>query len=222
MDTGHRQRVRRGSAAAFSKASRACRSTCARAGRLGVAAATLLCSVMGAAFASDHPAAHGLTELNAPAPFTREDAVATDSRGSAGTNLRTTELQRRFWLTRGPLDLGWGFGAYSWGAGPGDAAPARGSIGPAGMGSGTATVLTIGMRYRTSTRSAVFADASQLYGGGWSGAETTAGKVGFELRSSRSFLHVAYGGLGLRLAGDTGLTVRPRRGGLGVFVRHAF
>ena len=89
------------------------------------------------------------------------------------------------------------------------------------------TVLTLGMRYKTSPTASFFADASSWRGSSSAGNGGTpdtavAGKVGMEFKSAQSMLHVAYGGLGVRLAGDSKMTVKLRRGGLGVFMRSAF
>ena len=40
--------------------------------------------------------------------------------------------------------------------------------------------------------------------------------MGFELKAARSRWDIAYGGLGLRLASDSGMSLRLRRGGLAV------
>ena len=78
------------------------------------------------------------------------------------------------------------------------------------------------MRYRTSARSSVFADAASWHGNGFDGADAVAGKVGIEFKSAKSRFNIAYGGLGLKLACYARVTVRMRRGGLALFMRSTF
>ena len=85
----------------------------------------------------------------------------------------------------------------------------------------SASVLTLGMRYRTSASSAVFADAASWRGGGLNG-EGVVGKVGLEFKTAKSTLNLAYGGLGLALPGDARMLLRVRRGGLGIALRSSF
>ena len=78
------------------------------------------------------------------------------------------------------------------------------------------------MRYRTSERAAFFADASGVRGLALDGGGVVVGKVGMEFKVAQSRWSVAYGGLGLSLAGDTRMTLRLRKGGLGLSMHSAF
>jgi hypothetical protein len=175
-------------------------------------------SLGGHAFADDDVRS---TPLNEAPRFTRSELSGDVQASPAGYAGETTELQGRWWTTQGRADLGLGLGTLGYGLRP------TGSIaGLVGTGNTTvvasATVLTLGMRYRTSDRSAVFADASSLHGSTFEGNEAVFGKVGFELKSAQSAFHVSYGGLGMNLAGDAHMTVRPKHGGLALFMRTSF
>ena len=84
------------------------------------------------------------------------------------------------------------------------------------------TVLTLGMRYRASEHSTLYADAAGVGPFGAEGGDAVVGKVGVEFKAAQSRWNIAYGGLGLRLGGDTRMTLRVRRGGLGVYMRSNF
>ncbi len=85
-----------------------------------------------------------------------------------------------------------------------------------------ATVMTVGMRYRSSDHATLYADASGVRGHGFDGGEAVVGKVGIEFKAAQSRFGIAYGGLGLKLDGDTRMTVRVKRGGFGIFMRSRF
>ena len=139
-----------------------------------------------------------------------------------GYSGQATALDYRWWLSNGRADLGLGIGTFFYGLRPLDsAAPRRGSV-DAGSVLGSATVLTLGMRYRTSEHSALFADASGWRSAAFRNGDALVGKVGLEFKAARSRWNIAYGGLGLRLSGDTGMTLRLRRGGLAVYMRSTF
>lgn len=132
----------------------------------------------------------------------------------------TLQIAYRHWLTRGRADFGLGIGTLvetarpaiaDAAAAPADAAP---SIAPN-------AVLMVGMRYRASDGSMLYADAARLYGVSRDSPGLVA-KVGVEFKSAESRWNVAYGGLGMRLAGDTNMSVRLRKGGFKVVMRRSF
>jgi hypothetical protein len=84
------------------------------------------------------------------------------------------------------------------------------------------TLLSLGMRYRTSERSALFADAYGVRGVGTHGRDAMLRKVGVEFKTAQSQLSVAYGDLGWSFAGDTRMSVRVRKGGFGLYMRGKF
>jgi hypothetical protein len=167
-----------------------------------------------------YEAALGASANDAPR-FIRNDSAAEPARSAPGYRAETTELGRRWWLSNGRADVGMGLGTISYVSRPTGSLP---GLGPTGSANALAagTVLTLGMRYRTSERSAIYGDAAGVQGVGVEGGQTVVGKVGVEFKSARSRFDIAYGGLGLQLAGDARMTVKVRRGGLGLYMRSAF
>lgn len=162
-----------------------------------------------------------LGQLNAAPRFVRTDPVGPAQPSPPGLSGGATELQGRWWISRGPADLGMGLGTVSYGLRPTGSIPGlMTSSGSNVVASGT--LLTLGMRYRTTDRSAIYADASDLHAPGIEGGDAVFGKVGFELKSAQSSVNISYGGLGLRFSGDTHMTVRVGRGGLGFVMGHSF
>jgi len=53
-------------------------------------------------------------------------------------------------------------------------------------------------------------------------SESSLGDAIARAKSAQSRWNVTYGGLGLHLAGDTRMTLRLRKGGLGIVMRHSF
>ena len=153
--------------------------------------------------------------------LTRSETSVDVGRNLPGYRGESNELSYRWWKSSGRADLGLGLGALTYGTRPTGSVPGLGNTGVSNV-LATGTVLTIGMRYRTSPTSAVYADASGVRGHGFDGGESVVGKVGIEFKAAQSRFNINYGGLGLRLAGDTRMTVRVKRGGLGVFMRSAF
>jgi len=151
----------------------------------------------------------------------RNDSPAEAQRSLPGYRSASTELGYRWWMSRGRADLGLGLGTITYGARATGSVPGLGSEG-AVTAFGSGTVLTLGMRYRTSDRSAIYADAAGVRGPGLDSGDAVVGKVGIEFQAAQSQFNIAYGGLGVRLAGDARMTVRVRRGGLGVFMVRSF
>jgi len=153
--------------------------------------------------------------------FVRSDDPSEARRSAPGYRGETTELSYRWWLSKGRADLGLGVGTLAYVVRPTGSLPGLGGdTGATVLASGT--VLTLGMRYRTSASSAVFADAASWRGAGLNGGDTVVGKVGLEFKTAKSSWNVAYGGLGLTLPGDARMTLRVRRGGLGLYMRSSF
>lgn len=184
----------------------------------------------GVARADDDNATWSATDLrgtlagagsNAAPRLVRNDDPAEPQRSAPGYRSATTELGYRWWLSKGRADLGLGLGTLAYVRRPIGGMPERGADGDATV-LASGTVLTLGMRYRTSARSAVFADAAGWHGAGLNGSDAVVGKVGIEFKSARSRWNIAYGGLGLRLAGDARMTLRVRRGGLAIYMRRSF
>jgi len=183
----------------------------------------------GAAFADDEAIGlAGVTRSSVPgagsndAPrLIRSEMPGDADRSLPGYRAETNELSYRWWRSSGRADLGFGLGTLTYGTRPTGSVPGLGSEGVSSVFA-AGTVMTVGMRYRTSATSAVYADASGVRGYGFDGGEAVVGKVGIEFKAAQSRFNINYGGLGLRLAGDTRMTLRVKRGGLGVFMRSAF
>jgi hypothetical protein len=153
----------------------------------------------------------------------RNDDPAEPGRSAPGYRGETTELGYRWWVSKGRADLGLGLGTLAYVARPTGSLP---GLGPGPDGGATVlasgSVLTLGMRYRTSPSSAVFADAASWRGAGLSGGDALVGKVGLEFKTAKSRWNLAYGGLGLTLPGDARMTLRVRHGGLALYMHSSF
>lgn len=153
--------------------------------------------------------------------LTRTDLPATPLPSLPGYRTDASELSYRWW-SRGELaDLGVGVGSVVQVTRPTGMLPGLAAAGAA-QSSGSATSLLLAVRFRTSERSTVYADAAigRSLGGG--APDPVVGKLGMELKAARSRWDIAYGGLGLRLAGDSGVSLRLRRGGLAVKWQQTF
>jgi hypothetical protein len=162
----------------------------------------------------------GADMLETPS-IVRTELPGEPQRSLPGYRSETTELGYRWWLSRGRADLGLGLGTMSYGVRPTGSVPGLGDA-AASTVLASGTVMTMGVRYRTSDRSAVYADASGLRGHGIEGGEGVVGKVGVQFKLARSRFDIGYGGLGLHLSGDTRMSLRARRGGLGIVMRSSF
>jgi hypothetical protein len=162
----------------------------------------------------------GADTLDAPR-IVRNELPGEPQRSLPGYRSETTELGYRWWLSSGRADLGLGLGTMTYGVRPTGSVPGLGDGGTSTV-LATGTVMTMGVRYRTSERSTVYADASGLRGHRIDGGDALVGKVGVEFKLARSRFDIAYGGLGMQLAGDTRMSLRARRGGLAIFMRSAF
>lgn len=151
--------------------------------------------------------------------FVRSDDPAEPRRSAPGWRGETTELGYRWWFSRGRADLGLGLGTLAYVVRPTGSMPGLVAEGATMLASGT--VLTLGMRYRTSPNSAIVADAASWRGGGQNG-DAVVGKVGLEFKTAKSSLNLSFGGLGLTLPGDARMTLRVRHGGLVLGLRRSF
>ena len=88
----------------------------------------------------------------------------------------------------------------------------------------SAPSLTVGMRYRASPQSTLFADAAGTRGLGFNSGDAYLGKVGVEWNpaSAAARWHIAYGGIGWKLSADSRMTLRIRSGGIGLYMRSQF
>jgi hypothetical protein len=170
----------------------------------------------GAVWADDEP-------MQAPeaAQLTRVDMPNLSTHSAPGYRTDMTELVYRRWVTRGRADVGIGFGSVTLvdranGVLPGQLVDGQSQ--PAGSGA----LLMLGLRYRTTAQSTVYADAAHGRGLGLDGDDHVVGKVGIEFKAVQSNWKIAYGGLGFRLAGDARMTLKLRRSGLAIMMRSTF
>lgn len=198
-----------------------------RMSRIGpvVLLASLLTTV-GSARADDLPLAALPAEATAKAAdeaprFTQADLPATPQRSLPGYRSETSELSYRWWTRGERADLGVGVGSVVQVTRPTGMLPGLAASG-AVQWSGSATALLLGVRVRTSERATVYADAAIGQGLGGAVTDPVSGKLGFELKAARSRWDIAYGGLGLRLAGDSRMSLRLRRSGLAVNWHQSF
>ena len=182
-------------------------------------AAWLAAAGAGAARADDdespEPAARADT-----AQFTRIDTPNLATRSLPGSRTDLTEMTYQRWAARGRADVGFGIGSVMLVDRPNGMLPGR--YADAGLATSSGTSLMLGLRYRTTDRSSIYADATHVTGLGLTGDERVVSKVGIEFKAAKSDWQIAYGGLGFRLAGDTRMTLKPRRGGLGLYMRSSF
>jgi len=172
----------------------------------------------GASAAIEGPAGAGRND--APR-LTRTDVQTEPQRSLPGYRNELTELSYRWWVSTGRADVGVGLGAIAFVARPTGSLQGLNGDGAA-LALASRTVLTVGMRYRTVGGSALFADAAGVRGLGLDRGDAVVSKVGVEFKAAQSLWNLNYGGLGLRLAGDTRMTLRLRKGGFGVSMRRSF
>jgi len=140
---------------------------------------------------------------------------------------RLSDVSVRYWLSRGRTDVGFGIGTLTLTATPLGMPPSA-APGPTLDNStillASAPTLTVGMRYRASPQSTLFADAAGTRGLGLNGGDAYLGKVGVEWKpaSFSSRWNIAYGGIGWKLSSDSRMTLRIRSGGVGLYMRSQF
>jgi hypothetical protein len=123
----------------------------------------------------------------------------------------------RLWVSRGPAAMGVGVGTLGYVRPPLDGRPEPVSL------TGTAPTFSVGLRYRTSMHSAVYADALGTRG---LGPETDGlyvnTKVGMEWKPAKNTFGFDHGTIGVHFDSGYRLSLRPRKGGLGVYLRGQF
>jgi hypothetical protein len=178
-------------------------------------------------------AGHGIGLSGSPRVTRVDLAVSTPSTVLAGVqnlqpdSARLSDISYRFWISRGRADLGVGVGALALTAQPLGAAPSAApntTLDNSTILLASAPSLTVGMRFRASPESTLFADASSTRGFGPDNGDAYLGKVGIEWKpaSLASRWNIAYGGIGWRLSADSRMTLRIRGGGLGLYMRSQF
>ena len=154
-----------------------------------------------------------------PLRFTRADVpnVAASNLPGRRTDLTTVGVER--WVSSGRAGVGFGVGRLALLDRRIDGAPGSDQ---AGVTRASASTLMLGLRYRATDSSSLYAHATNVRGLGAEFDERVVGKVGIEFKAAQSKFGIDYGGLGMRLAGDARMTVKLRRGGVGIFMRSSF
>ena len=124
----------------------------------------------------------------------------------------------RLWMSHGRTDLGVGVGTLGY------VQPrADGRVEGAMSLVDAAPTLSLGLRYRVTPESAVFADASGTRG---LGTDTSNGyvnaKVGLEWKPAKPRFGFEHGAVGMHLDSGYGLALKARHGGLGLYLRGQF
>jgi hypothetical protein len=155
--------------------------------------------------------------------FTRVDTPNVTARNAAGFQTDLTELSYRRWSSHGRTDVGAGFGSVALVDRPIGMIGARPGDGMATTTMASGTTLMLGLRYHTTEKSSIYADATHLRGLGLEGEDRIVSKVGFEFKAAQSDWKIAYGDLlGFRLAGDARMSLKVRRSGLAIMMRSSF
>lgn len=163
------------------------------------------------AVAGDVRHAFSVERLDGPA-LPPESALAP-GRDALGRPLNEIDgVALRWWLRRGRADVGLGIGTIGQRAGGTDGRA------DAPLLYGTSTVV-VGWRWSMGDRSLLYADASGMrrYG-----ADLVQAKVGVEWKPRTSALGFERGALGIRFDSGYRMSLRARRGGLGVYLRSQF
>lgn len=192
-----------------------------RAAVLATAAASLL-SAGGvradeavAAAPGDFHAAISVERIESMLPF--GDAGAVPARDAQARPLNEVDgVALRWWLRRGRADFGLGLGTLGY-----RIAGTESSGAPLALAWGTST-LVVGWRWSMGERSLLYADATGARAPGW-GPDLYQTRVGVEWKTRSAPLGFERGALlGVRFDSGYRMTLRPRRGGLGIYLRGQF
>lgn len=189
----------------------------------GQAGSVAMASLLGRV-AAQAPAAReaGLAAQN-DATGTLSPAMAVaDAQGHVHDEVSRVTISK--WLGRGRASLGLGLGAVGYRAAPGGAssASAAGLMHPA-------PAVTVGVRVDVAPRTTMFADASGT--AVWNAANDPNAqgalyntRVGMEFKSAGAARGLGFdrGAIGMQLDSGYRLQMKPRRGGLAVYLRGQF
>jgi hypothetical protein len=201
--------------------------------RCGAAALGLLAGA--AASAADTPIAEQAADAVAAMRQAERAAVLTPEVSAVRTRLGTTMVPAlqlsdgraatdlagvdyRLWMTRGRAGIGFGVGTLGYVQ---PSLEGRGD-GPVHL-TGSTPTLSVGLRMRMTQESSVYADATGARG---FGPDPDAGfvntKVGVEWKPAKSRFGFEGGRLALQLDSGYKLSLRARKGGIGLYLRGQF
>ena len=164
----------------------------------------------------------GKVDVLAAPRYTRSDPALANLAtvpAPAGQTARgeLSEISRRWWLSNDRADVGVGLGTVAYSAPASDLRTDGQTLRNA------VPALSVGMRYRVSPESAVYADASNARGLYGKGSDAYSAKVGVEWHGEpRPGWGFIQGGIGLRMDSGKIMTMRVKGGGLGVYLRSKF
>lgn len=167
------------------------------------------------------------TALDAPAIKTETRIERTDTtdlplRSAPGSRTELTELSAQRWVHSGRASIGVGAGSVALVNRSNGMMVGNGTVDGTTTAQASATTLMLGLRYRTSPQSSVYADTTHVRGLGLEGDDRMVSKVGIVFKAAQSDWNIGYGGLGMRLSGDARMTLKVRRGGLMIGMRRTF
>lgn len=154
-------------------------------------------------------------------PLPRAMASSTADRFLAqpGQRVELLGLSHRWWHSNHRTDIGVGLGTMGQYV---SAFDGRSSENAQPLQKPVASV-SVGMRWRMSPDSALYADASSARGLFGKGSDAYFTQLGVEWQGApRSGLAFASGGVGLRLDSGKTMTMRIKGGGLGLYLRSKF
>jgi hypothetical protein len=201
---------------------------CTSLRRLSLTAAALsaaLCSSV--ALADDEVPPVGvdgrpITVAKSSTELSRTDVANLDGRNLPGyrTDLSAVEVQH--WVGNGRAGIGAGVGGVTIVDRPTGMTPGRFSDSGGAVSAVSGATLMLGLRYRTTQDSSIYASATHLSGLGLASEDRIVSKVGVEFKAAQSHFKIDYGGLGMHFAGDTRMTLKLRRSGVAVGMRRSF
>ena len=192
------------------------------AGGGGVGSSVAMASLLGRV-AAQSPAAREATFAagNDGTGVASPAAPVADAQGHVHDELSRVTVSK--WLGRGRASLGLGLGAVGYRPLPGQAAaPAAGLMNPA-------PAVTVGVRVDVAPRTTMYADASGTAVWNTANDPNAQGalyntRVGMEFKSAGAARGLGFdrGAIGMQLDSGYRLQMKPRRGGLAVYLRGQF
>lgn len=124
----------------------------------------------------------------------------------------------RLWMSHGRAGVGVGIGTLGYVT----TQPNGRMEGPVAL-KGALPTVSVGMRYRMTQESTIYADASGVRGlGADTSANYVATKIGMEWKPAKRALGFDHGAIGVQLDSGYRLSLKPRHGGLGLYLRGQF
>jgi len=149
-----------------------------------------------------------LLPSNGPTALTSDGRTLSEL---AGVNYRV-------WMSHGRAGVGVGVGTLGYVT----SRPDGRTDGPVTL-TGASPTLSVGLRYRVTPDSTVYADASGVRNLGTDApANYVNTKVGMEWKPAKRSLGFDHGAIGMTLDSGYKLSLKPRHGGLGVYLRGQF